>query len=105
MSIFKKKCSCGCCDNEKTEENHASDSELKILGGGCAKCNQLEENTIEALKQLNLDIQIDHVKDYAQIASYGVMSTPALVYKGKVLSFGKVLKTEEIVDLLQKELI
>ncbi|HCU07397.1 MAG TPA: thioredoxin family protein, partial [Clostridiales bacterium] len=36
------------------------------------------------------------------IAAYGVMSTPALVVDGKVVSFGKVLKTDEVVDLLKK---
>ena len=49
-----------------------------------------------------MDTTIDHVTDYAQIASYGVMSTPALVVDGKVISYGKVLKTEQIIALLQK---
>ncbi len=40
--------------------------------------------------------------DFAKIASYGVMSTPALVIGGKVVSSGKVLKKDEIVELLQK---
>lgn len=46
--------------------------------------------------------EIDHVTDFTQIASYGVMSTPALVVDGKVEAFGKVLKTEEVVKILQK---
>lgn len=41
--------------------------------------------------------------DFAEIAAYGVMTTPALVVDGKVVSYGKVLKTEEVVLLLQKE--
>ena len=76
---------------------------VKILGSGCAKCNQLEANTIEALKQLNFDIAIEHVTDFSKIASYGVMTTPAIVYKGKVITYGKVLKPDEIADLLKKE--
>jgi protein-disulfide isomerase len=54
------------------------------------------------LKQLNMDTDIDHVTDFSQIASYGVMTTPALVIDGKVASYGKVLKQEEVVQLLQK---
>jgi len=42
------------------------------------------------------------VRDFAQIASYGVMTTPALVIDGKVVSYGKVLKTEEIIEILKK---
>jgi hypothetical protein len=30
------------------------------------------------------------------------MSTPALVIDGKVVSYGKVLKTEDVVKILQK---
>ena len=48
-------------------------------------------------------VQIGHVTDFSQIAQYGVMSTPALVVNGKVLFYGKVLSTEEIIKLLEKE--
>ncbi len=75
---------------------------VKVLGSGCAKCNQLEAATVAALGQLGMDTTIDHVRDFAQIASYGVMSTPALVVDGKVVSYGKVLKTEEVVAILKK---
>lgn len=73
-----------------------------MLGPGCAKCNQLEAATKEALAQLGMDPAIDHVADFVQIAAYGVMTTPALVVDGKVVSFGKVLKKDEIVKILQK---
>lgn len=74
---------------------------VKILGGGCAKCNQLEKATIEALQQLGMDTTIEHVTDFGQIAAYGVMSTPALVIDEKVVSYGKVLKTEEVKKILK----
>ncbi len=75
---------------------------VKVLGSGCAKCNLLEAATVEALGQLGMDTAIDHVTDFSQIAAYGVMSTPALVVDGNVVSYGKVLKTEEVVKLLRK---
>lgn len=74
---------------------------VKILGSGCKKCNELEANTKEALKQLSIDAEVDHVTDFSQIASYGVMSTPALVVNEKVVSYGRVLKTAEIIKILQ----
>lgn len=40
--------------------------------------------------------------DFAQIAAYGVMSTPALVVDGKVVSYGKVLKKDEAKDFIRK---
>lgn len=75
---------------------------VKILGGGCCKCNDLEHVVKEALTELGLDVQPEHVTDFTQIAAYGVMSTPALVVDEKVLSYGKVLKKAEAVALIQK---
>ena len=75
---------------------------MKILGSGCAKCNQLEANTLEALRTLGMNTAIDHITDFTQIAAYGVMTTPALVVDGEVISFGKVLKTDEVIAILKK---
>lgn len=113
MGLFGKKtskedtsCCCGGnCNAEtmaKAETAKAEGASVKVLGSGCAKCNQLEAATKAALEQLGMDTTIDHVRDFAQIAAYGVMSTPALVVDGKVVSYGKVLKTEEVVNILRK---
>ena len=112
MALFakiKKKeeptCCCGDCDAEsmaKAESSKGEGASIKILGSGCAKCNQLEAATKAALEQLGMDTTVDHVTDFSQIAAYGVMTTPALVVDGKVVSYGKVLKTEEVVKILQK---
>ena len=113
MGLFEKKektgetkaCRCGNCDCEsieKAEEAKTKGAGIKILGGGCSKCQALEEATKEALEALGMNEAIDHVTDYSEIAAYGVMSTPALVVDGKVVSYGKVLKKEEVIKLLQK---
>jgi small redox-active disulfide protein 2 len=112
MPLFGKKktetacCCCGGnCDAEsmaKAESAKTEDPGVKVLGSGCAKCNALEAAVKAALEQLKMDTAIDHVTDFSQIAAYGVMSTPALVVDGKVVAFGKVLKTEEVVKILQK---
>ena len=74
---------------------------VKILGGGCAKCNALEAATKEALEALGVDVSITHVTDFSVIAEYGVMSTPALVVNEKVISYGKVLNSKQIIKLLK----
>jgi small redox-active disulfide protein 2 len=110
MGLFSKKeekkesCCCVDCTPEKMKEAGALKSALgvKVLGSGCAKCNALEAAAKEALAELNMDTAIDHVTDFAQIAAYGVMSTPALVVDGKVVSFGKVLKKDEVIAILNK---
>ncbi|WZL79797.1 thioredoxin family protein [Eubacteriales bacterium mix99] len=112
MSLFRKKeeettsCCCGGNCNAgsmaKAESAKTEGASVKVLGSGCAKCNQLEAAAKAALEQLGMNTTIDHVTDFSQIAAYGVMSTPALVIDGKVVSYGKVLKAEEVVKILQK---
>ncbi len=77
------------------------ENEIKVLGGGCAKCHKLLDNTQAALKELNRNEEVELITDFSVIASYGVMSTPALVVGNKVVSYGKVLKMNEIVNLLK----
>ncbi len=75
---------------------------IKVLGSGCKSCITLADNTKAALKEIGLDAQIEKVTDFSEIASYGVMSTPALVVDEKVVSYGKVLKPAEIKKLLER---
>ena len=76
---------------------------IKILGSGCTKCVTLAENTKAALSELNMEAEIVKVTDFAEIAAFGVMSTPALAIDEKIVSFGKVLKPKEILKILEKE--
>ena len=101
----QKSCCCGSsCTPETMAKAEAAKTTagVKVLGSGCAKCHALEEAARAALEELNMDTTIDHVTDFSQIAAYGVMTTPALVIDGKVVSYGKVLKKDEANALIQK---
>lgn len=74
---------------------------IKILGTGCKKCVTLSENAQQAVNNLGLDAQISKITDVVEIASLGVMSTPALAIDDKVVSMGKVLTPAEIEALLK----
>ena len=117
MSLFRKKkeekemvkeqssCFGGTCNEESVEaakETLSSGASVKVLGGGCDKCNTLEKNVKEALSELGMTNEIDHVTDFGQIAAMGVMSTPALVIDNKVVSMGKVLSKDEVIKALKK---
>jgi len=73
---------------------------LQILGPGCPKCQQMTDNTEAAVKELNLDCNIEKVTAINEISKFGVMITPALVIDGQVKIVGKVPTVEEIKDLL-----
>lgn len=118
MSLFRKKkeekemvkeqsnCTCrGTCNEESVEaakENLSSGASVKVFGSGCDKCNALEKNVKEALSELGMTDEIDHVTDFGQIAAMGVMSTSALVIDNKVVSMGKVLSKDEVIKALKK---
>lgn len=73
---------------------------IKILGPGCTKCVTLERITREAVNTLGLDATIEKVEDYATIAGYGVMTTPALVVDDQVVSAGRVPTPAHVRELL-----
>jgi small redox-active disulfide protein 2 len=73
---------------------------IEVLGPGCKNCNALEAATAEALRQLGMDMPIDKVIDYGEIAAYGVMSTPALAIDGEVKTTGRVPHVDEIANLI-----
>ena len=74
--------------------------QIKILGPGCRRCEQLAAATKEAADQLGIDYELEKVKDVAKFADYGVMMTPGLVVDGEVKSQGKVLSSDEIKAML-----
>ena len=74
--------------------------QIKVLGPGCRRCEQLAAATKEAADQLGIDYELEKVKDVAKLADYGVMMTPGLVVDGEVKSQGKVLSLEEIKAML-----
>jgi small redox-active disulfide protein 2 len=74
---------------------------VQILGTGCPKCKQLEQNARLAVSQLGLNAEVDKITDIREIMKFGVMMTPGLAVDGQVKSVGKVLSVEEIRKLLQ----
>ena len=74
---------------------------VKVLGGGCSKCETLLANTKEAVANVGVEADVEYITDFAVIGSYGIMSMPALVVDEKVVSMGKVLKSSEIEEFLK----
>lgn len=77
-------------------------SSIKVLGSGCKFCREMLENAQRAVKDLNLNVEVEYITDMEKVMTYGVMSMPALVVNEKVAAMGKVLKPREIEDILQK---
>jgi len=63
---------------------------IKVLGSGCANCNNTARLIEETAKALGVEARVEKVTDMGQILGYGVMSTPGVVIDGKVVHAGGV---------------
>lgn len=78
--------------------------EIKILGNCCTHCSVLFSNTIQAVKELGLEIQVKQEGDILKILQYRVMRTPALLINEKILSEGETLSAKQIKELIENEI-
>jgi small redox-active disulfide protein 2 len=69
------------------EERHGLS--IKILGSGCAACDQLEQTVMAVLLELNLPADVEHVREVREIAALGVIAVPALLINDEVKATGK----------------
>ncbi|MDH7498072.1 MAG: thioredoxin family protein, partial [Syntrophomonadaceae bacterium] len=61
--------------------------DIKVLGPGCARCKQLEQQVYNVLAEMDVAANVEKVEDIQKIISYRVMSTPALVVNGKAIQW------------------
>ena len=76
--------------------------EIKVLGPGCAKCEQTEKVVKEAVAEAGISADVEKITDVMKIAGYGVFGTPAVVVDGEVKSVGKIPSKEDIKSWLGK---
>lgn len=77
--------------------------EIKILGPGCNNCVKLDQATRQVVADMGITATIEKIEDYEAIASYGVMSTPALVIDGTVVISGRVPTPRHIRELIESK--
>lgn len=76
--------------------------EIKVLGTGCASCKALYATVENAVAELGLDAKVVKEEDLLEIMKYNVLSMPALVVDGLVVSSGRKLTVGEVKKLLTK---
>jgi small redox-active disulfide protein 2 len=70
--------------------------EIKVLGPGCSRCQQLEKTVKEVVKELGVDAKIEDIKDIKKIMQYPILSTPGLVIDEKLVVSGRVPTKAEV---------
>lgn len=63
---------------------------IEIVGMGCARCDQLENDVRDLLSEMNIAAGLRHVTDIKEIARYKLLGSPALVINRKIVSVGEV---------------
>jgi small redox-active disulfide protein 2 len=69
---------------------------IKVLGSGCANCKATLARIEKVAREKGVAVTLEKVEDFAQIASYGVMSTPGVVIDGKVVHAGGIPEQKQI---------
>jgi small redox-active disulfide protein 2 len=73
---------------------------IKVLGTGCAKCQALEKTTKEAIRDLGVKVEIEHVTDIKKIMEYPILTTPGLVIDEKLVVSGRVPSKAELTTFI-----
>lgn len=76
--------------------------QIKILGAGCARCNQLAEAVKAVIAAEGIDASVEKIQDIQKIMAYNVLSIPALVVDEEVLCKGRIPEHEELKALLTR---
>jgi len=69
---------------------------VEVFGTGCKKCIQTEEMIREKAAAMGAEIDLRHIHDPVEIASRGIMSTPAVMVDGKLVHKGGLPADAEI---------
>ena len=75
---------------------------IVVAGPGCPRCISTEKNVQEAVKDLNLDAEIEYLKDPLEFSKLGVMLTPAVIVDGKVVVSGRIPTVEDLKKILSE---
>ena len=74
---------------------------ILVMGPGCPKCEQAEQTVRDAVAEAGIAADIEKVKDFQEIAKYGIFSTPAVVIDGEVKVVGKAPSKKDVLSWLK----
>jgi small redox-active disulfide protein 2 len=74
--------------------------ELRVLGPGCPRCEQLLRLTGQAAEEIGIEYHLEKITDITKFSDFGLMMTPGLVVDGELKLQGKVPSLDEIKSML-----
>jgi len=87
---------------EEVEPEKSPGLDVKILGPGCPNCDRLEQMVYKVMADGGIVGNVEHVKDLKEIASYGLVATPALVINGEIKMSGRLPRDSQLRTWLEQ---
>jgi small redox-active disulfide protein 2 len=87
---------------EEVEPEKSHGLDVKILGPGCPNCDRLEQMVYKVMADGDMIGNVEHVKDLKEIASYGLVATPALVINGEIKISGRLPRDSQLRKWLEQ---
>ena len=75
--------------------------QVKILGTDCSKSKELCRRINEVAEENHIDIALEEIDDISQFIRFGIVSIPALIVDGDVVTVGNLPDKTEILKKLQ----
>jgi small redox-active disulfide protein 2 len=75
---------------------------IKILGSGCNRCEKLFKKISEVVKDNNINAEVIKINDIKEIASYGILMTPALVINEKLVCSINIPSEKDILKYINE---
>lgn len=99
-------CGCGSASDDAADSSCCASAptgevkEVLVLGPGCSKCKEAFKVVERVIRENNVDVKLSKIEDIAEMMSYNVMATPAVVVDGKVKIKGHVPSEDEVKKIL-----
>ncbi len=75
---------------------------IQVIGSGCPTCRKLHEQTEQAVKELELQAEVEYSTDITQLIDLGVMQSPVLAIDDVPVLVGKPGSYDEIKQTIQE---
>lgn len=78
---------------------------IQVLGSGCPTCKKLNDMTVQAVKELGLNENVEYLIGEAgtsRIIEMGIMNSPVLAVNDKPVMVGFTPDIEKVKSLIQK---
>lgn len=74
---------------------------IKILGIGSSKYRALVNNLSRAIKELNLEVEVEQFEEVEDFIRFNIVEIPTLMIDNKIVTRGYVPNVEELKSILQ----